>query len=66
MENNVIKNGSHKRFIEEWEKSMKEAIEVARMNIGRYAAYTKHNYDKSAKAVEMKLVLMRNNVRKVG
>ena len=43
MESNVIKNGSQKRFIEEWEKSMKEAIEVARRNIGRSAAYNKHH-----------------------
>ena len=69
MESNVIKNGSHKRFIEEWEKSMEEAIEVARRNIGRSAAYNKHHYDKRAKAVEMKLedlVLMRNKREKGG
>ena len=50
-------------FIDEWEKSMKEVIEVAWRKIGRSAVY---NYDKRAKAVEMKLVLMRNKCEKGG
>ena len=62
-----VRNRADKQFLEEWGRSMKEAMEVARRNIGKAAEYSKKNYDKKAKAVEMKvgdLVLMQNKREK--
>ena len=54
---------SHAEFAKEWERSMNEAVEIARTNIQKSAEYNKKNYDKKAKAVELEIgdrVLMRN------
>ena len=54
---------SHAEFVKEWEKTMKEAVEIARQNIKKSAEYNKTNFDKKARAVELEIgdrVLMRN------
>ena len=54
---------SHAEFAREWERSMKEAVEIARTNIQKSAEYNKKNFDKKAKAVDLEIgdrVLMRN------
>ena len=60
---------SHSQFVEDWEKSMTLAFEIARKNIDKSAAYNKSNYDKRAKAVELEVgdqVLVRNMRQKTG
>ena len=54
---------SHAEFVKDWEKSMVEAVEIARKNIAKSAGYNKRNYDKKARAAELEIgdrVLMRN------
>jgi hypothetical protein len=54
---------SHKEFVSEWHRSMKEAFEIAQENIEKTSSYNKKNYDKRAKAVDLAVgdrVLMRN------
>ena len=63
-----IQEQTHEQFAIEWEKSMKEAFEIARENIGKSANYNKKHYDQKAKTVEIlvgDLVLVKN-VRKRG
>ena len=54
---------SHKKFVEDWESSMKLAYEIARKNIDKSATYNKTHYDKRAKAAALQVgdqVLVRN------
>ena len=54
---------NHREFVKEWEKSMMEAVEIARDNIKKSAEYNKKYFDKKAKAVDLEVgdrVLMRN------
>jgi hypothetical protein len=58
-----VKEQTHEQFALEWEKSMKEAFEIARANIGKSATYNKKYYDQKAKTVEIAvgdLVLVKN------
>ena len=60
---------SHKKFVQDWEKSMKLAFEIARKNIDKSANYNKTHYDKRAKAVALQVgdqVLVQNMREKVG
>ena len=60
---------SHTQFVQDWEKSMALAYEIARKNIDKSAAYNKANYDKRAKAVELDVgdqVLVRNMRQRTG
>ena len=62
-----LRKRADRQFLDEWGKSMKEAMEVARKNIRKSSEYSKKNYDKKAKAVEIKvgdMVLMRNKREK--
>ena len=60
---------SHKKFVEDWESSMKLAFEIARKNIDKSATYNKTHYDKQAKAVALQVgdrVLVQNMREKRG
>ena len=64
-----LKKKSFDQFVKEWESSMKEAHDIARQNIEKIADYNKRHYDKTAKAVEIKvgdLVLVRNMRQREG
>ena len=54
---------THKQFVEEWHRAMKEARELAGAKIEKSAEYNKKAYDKKAKAVDLVVgdhVLMKN------
>ena len=58
-----LKRQTHQEFVEQWQLSMQEAVEIARRNIRRSADYNKLYYNKKARAVEIvegDMVLMRN------
>ena len=60
---------SHKKFVQDWEKSMTLAYEIARKNIDKSANYNKTHYDKRAKAVALQVgdqVLVQNMREKKG
>ena len=60
---------SHQKFVQDWEKSMKLAYEIARKNINKSAAYNKNHYDKQATAAALQLgvhVLVQNMREKEG
>ena len=60
---------SHKKFVQDWERSMNLAFEIARKNIDKSAKYNKAHYDKRAKAVALQVgdqVLVQNMREKVG
>ena len=57
----MVNNGD--QFVKEWESSMKEAHDIARVNMEKMANYNKQHYDGKAKAVEIKvgdMVLVQN------
>ena len=59
----------HEQFAKDWEKSMKNAFEVARENIHKSAVYNKKYFDKRANTVDLEvgdIVLVRNLREKVG
>ena len=63
VEQGEIQEQTHEQFAVEWEKSMKQAYEIARENIGKSASYNKKYYDRKAKTVEISvgdLVLVKN------
>ena len=41
-----LKNQTHKQFVNDWRNLMKEAFEIANMNIKKSSTYNKHHYDK--------------------
>jgi transposase InsO family protein len=54
---------SHKQYVSEWHRSMKEAFEITQNNICKSQDYNKQHYDKRAKAVDLAVgdrVLVRN------
>ena len=64
------KQKSHREFVEEWQRSMKEAYEVANKKIVKAAEYNKLYYDRNRKVREVEIgvgdkVLVRN-VREKG
>ena len=64
-----IRDRSHKKFVENWHESMKEAMELARANMDKAAKYNKQYHDKKAKVVEINVgdrVLVRNKREKGG
>ena len=63
------RNKSHSEFVEEWQKSMKEAYELANKRIEKAAGYNKQYYDKKVHEVEVGVgdqVLVRNMREKGG
>ena len=67
----VSKQKSHREFVEEWQRSMAEAYEIANRNIVKAADYNKQYYDKNRKAHEVEIgvgdkVLVRNMREKGG
>ena len=57
------RNKSHSEFVEDWQKSMKEAYELANKRIGKAAEYNKQYYDRKVHEVEVSVgdqVLVRN------
>jgi hypothetical protein len=59
----------HKKFVENWHESMKQAMELARANMDKSADYNKRYHDKKAKVVEINVgdrVLVRNYREKGG
>ena len=60
---------THEQFAENWQKSMQQAYDIARINIGKAAGYNKRWYDRKAKTVEIKvndLVLVKNDRERLG
>ena len=69
VDEGVIENKDHKKFVENWHDSMKEAMELARVNMEKSADYNKRYRDKKAKIVEVNVgdkVLVRNYREKGG
>ena len=54
FEGEEIKNRTYKDFVTKWEKSMKEAFEIANKKIKKAAEYNKNYYDGKIKQVEIK------------
>ena len=60
---------SHGKFVQDWERSMQVAYNIARENINKSANYNKEHYDKRAKAAKLEVgdqVLVRNLREKTG
>ena len=58
-----IQNRSHKKFVDDWGKSMQEAFKIANEHINKSTAYNKKHYDKKVKENEIVVgdrVLIRN------
>ena len=65
------RNKSHREFVEDWQRSMKEAYELANKRIVKTAEYNKQYYDKNRKVREVEIgvgdkVLVRNMREKGG
>ena len=58
-----IKRKDHRQFAVEWQGAMKEAMELAKINMQKSAEYNKQHHDRKAKITEIKVgdhVLVRN------
>ena len=67
--NSDLKNCSHREFVENWRKSMKEAFHLANVHIKKASNYNKQYYDRKVKGVEIMpgdYVLVRNVKEKGG
>ena len=64
-----IRRKSHQQFVKEWHESMKEAMEVAQVNMQKSSGYNQRYHDRKAKIVEVQVgdqVLVRNYRDKEG
>ena len=48
-----LKDMSHEQFVQQWQKSMQEAVGIARENIGKSSEYNRKYYNNKVKAVEI-------------
>ena len=51
--NSDLKNRSHRKFLENWRKSMKEAFHFANVHIKKASNYNRQYYDRKVKGVEI-------------